>query len=379
MILTSPLSLSNTQHTHFTMILLKSSALQNLMTGGLLELQEALQTAIELEHSTIPPYLYAMHSLGTDPANATVSDIIGSVVGEEMLHMTLACNVLNAIGGHPVIDSPAFIPNYPTALPGGVENGLIVELAPFSIELLKTVFMEIEDPQDPINFPNPHLLAAGNAPDGVTIGQFYNGIIQKMEQLGPTIFIGDPALQVVPPFPEGTIVTDMASAITSLEMIIDQGEGSSATSPLAGGPDSELAHYYKYAEIVEGYALVPDSTCPQGFSYSGAPIVASGPVANVPTNPKTALYAAGTAERHAMDSFNYTYTSLLKGLHDLFNGKPETFPKTLGIMMSVRQQALDMMAGTNLHQPIGPSFEYQPVNPAGQPALLWATGAPATA
>jgi hypothetical protein len=33
-------------------------------------------------------------------------------------------------------------------------------------------------------------------------------------------------------------------------------------------------------------------------------------------------------------------------------------------MMSLRQQALDMFAGTNLHHPVGPSFEYQPVNPA---------------
>ncbi|MGC4014321.1 MAG: hypothetical protein QM755_07370 [Luteolibacter sp.] len=64
-----------------------------------------------------------------------------------------------------------------------------------------------------------------------------------------------------------------------------------------------------------------------------------------------------------MDNFNYTYTSLLKGLHDLFNGQPDTFRRTLGAMMSLRQQALDMMAGTNLPGPIGPSFEYQPVNP----------------
>ena len=36
--------------------------------------------------------------------------IIHSVVVEEMLHMTTAANVLNAVGGAPLIDSPTFRP-----------------------------------------------------------------------------------------------------------------------------------------------------------------------------------------------------------------------------------------------------------------------------
>jgi hypothetical protein len=39
------------------------------------------------------------------------------VVIEEMLHMTIAANVLNAVGGHPAIDRPDFVPNYPEDLP----------------------------------------------------------------------------------------------------------------------------------------------------------------------------------------------------------------------------------------------------------------------
>src|SRR5580700_11430191 len=68
-------------------------------------LRSALQNAIELEHSTIPPYLYALYSLkpGT---NKEIAAIIRSVVLEEMLHMALVCNVLNAVGGSPLIDSP---------------------------------------------------------------------------------------------------------------------------------------------------------------------------------------------------------------------------------------------------------------------------------
>ena len=350
------------------MIHLKASLLRDLHpSSGIDGLRASLQQAIELEHATIPPYLYALYSLGTDPGNATVAGIIQSVVSEEMLHMTLACNVLNAVGGHPVIDSPDFIPHYPGPLPGGVEDGLTVHLAPFSVELMRNTFMVIEEPEKFAEFPvMPKAAAAEGVDQTVTIGEFYQAVIRQIKELGPGIFTGDPALQVKPPFPEGTIVTDACSAIAAIELIIDQGEGTDpGESPLENGPGSELSHFYRFSEIAEGLALVPDSSVKQGWSYSGPEIKAKGPIAPVRTDPRADGYAPGTSERHAMDNFNYTYTSLLKGLHDLFNGNPGTFSRTLGAMMSLRQQALDMMAGTNLRRPIGPSFEYQPVSPAG--------------
>ena len=68
-------------------------------------LQEHLQWAIELEHFTIPTYLCALYSL--DPArNADAAEVIASVLIEEMLHLTLAANMLNAVGGRPRIDTP---------------------------------------------------------------------------------------------------------------------------------------------------------------------------------------------------------------------------------------------------------------------------------
>ena len=39
-----------------------------------------------------------------------VAAIIRSVVIEEMLHMALACNLLNAVGGQPEIDRAGFVP-----------------------------------------------------------------------------------------------------------------------------------------------------------------------------------------------------------------------------------------------------------------------------
>src|SRR5437899_7691872 len=113
------------------MIHLKAQLFADLMAGGREAVLNALQQAVELEHSTIPVYLYALYSLDA-AKNGTVITIINSVVVEEMLHMTLACNILNALGGRPAIDRPGFIPTYPGPLPGGVESDLIAHLARFS-------------------------------------------------------------------------------------------------------------------------------------------------------------------------------------------------------------------------------------------------------
>ena len=71
----------------------------------LADLREHLQWAIELEHATIPPYLSALYSI--DPArNPEVAEVVRSVFVEEMLHLLLAANLLNAVGGRPVSTPP---------------------------------------------------------------------------------------------------------------------------------------------------------------------------------------------------------------------------------------------------------------------------------
>src|SRR5436190_1750680 len=95
----------------------------------------ALQQAIQLEHATIPTYLYALYSIKPD-SNKKIQQVLLSVVTEEMLHMALACNMLNAIGGSPVIDQPQFIPHYPGPLPGADENYLSGPLGRFSLDLV---------------------------------------------------------------------------------------------------------------------------------------------------------------------------------------------------------------------------------------------------
>src|SRR5512146_1643345 len=168
----------------------------------------ALQFALELEHATIPPYLYAMWSLGTSSTNSAAARIIRSVVNEEMRHLATVANIINALGGTPVFDSPSVLPHYPGPLPGAVEEGLSVGLAPSSRDLVEKTFMVIEQPEHPLEFPA--LAAAADEP--MTIGQFYRAIRATIDGLGDSAFTGPPGNQVTPDMVSGVVaVTNVAT------------------------------------------------------------------------------------------------------------------------------------------------------------------------
>jgi hypothetical protein len=324
-------------------------------------LQAALQSAIELEHSTIPPYLYALYSI--EPGkNSQIADLILSVVIEEMVHMAFACNILNALGGAPVIDDAGFVPSYPGPLPGSVDKGLEVSLKKVSRQHVHETFMAIEEPEDPLNFP----VARAAEDPHVTIGEFYAKLREKMP--GAT-FVPDTGRQITHAMMSDLFaVTDSDSAIAAIDLIVEQGEGT-ATSPLDGDDEGDLAHYYRFAEIFHERKLVkhPDPDLPpdQQYSYTGDPLVldAAG-VRDVIDNPKRASFAEGSAALHLFDNFNYTYTSLLKALHTTFNGAPADLDAAIGLMESCKQQALALTAvKLPSGQFAGPGFLWQPTNP----------------
>lgn len=340
------------------MIELKPLLVENLDTPKGLE--EALEEAIKLEHSTIPPYLYAFYSLGS--SNTKISELLHSVVIDEMVHLALACNVLNALGGNPVIDKPGFIPTYPGPLPGSVEKGLVVPLERFSRELVHNVFMEIEEPEDPLEFP----VAKAEA-TRLTIGMFYAAI---RENLKGATFNGPRQRQITPELMQGVIeVVDEKTAVEAIDLIVEQGEGTSQ-SPLAGIED-ELAHYYRFAEIYYGRELIPNpeagpATPPdERYKYDGPEIpFESAGVRAVDKNPTTASYPEGSPARIECERFNFLYTRLLNALHVTFNGKPSELGPAIGLMFKCTAQANKLM-GIKLPSGefAGPSFEYQPTEP----------------
>lgn len=342
--------------------------LKNIKLESIADLKKALQTAIELEHATIPPYLTANFTLfNTD--NEQISDLIGSILGEEMLHLSIACNILNAIGGRPVLNKPGFIPRYPGPLPGGVESGLHVPLQKFSKELVHDVFMVIEEPENIIDIPSLKATA-----DGVTIGQFYTNIkslISTLEaeakQIGKTIFTGNIAEQMTYEkfYPESLLfkIVDEATALRGIDIIIDQGEGTS-TDPFVSPDDDaghdEPAHYYRFEEIYEGKTLLRN---PAGGYMYGEPLIPFNPekIPNMWPNPKMSDYPQDSQAYINSKLFNYNYTSLLNSLHQTFNGQPDKINVAMGIMFSLRLYALKLLAIPDPIHPgyvAGPSFEY---------------------
>ena len=76
--------------------------------------RESLRAAMQLELSTIPPYLYAAWSIDPSSKSSCVETIKG-IAQEEMLHLGIAANLLTAVGGKP--DFVRSAPSYPTLLP----------------------------------------------------------------------------------------------------------------------------------------------------------------------------------------------------------------------------------------------------------------------
>lgn len=354
------------------------------------DLYKHLQAAIELEHSTIPLYLTALYSIQPN-SNQAATEILFSVVREEMLHMVIAANVLNAIGGSPEVNKPEFIPTYPGNLPM-VQTDLIVGLAPLSMALITNTFMQIETSVDPEDYPaKPVSFALRAMPqeEYQTIGDFYEAIISKITELhrqgALTI---KPRYQVVNEqwFPKTELfeITDVDKATSALNLIIVQGEGTKTVqttrvSALNGkganqltntfspfDPENQPAHYYRFAQIVKGGRLVPDPENPSGFVYNlNQPMnLDSEKIYPLVENSKAEMYPEGSRARRLIDQFNCSYTSLLNGLHKTFNGNSDYLNTTIGVMFELKLQAQEMAEveikeGPNAGKLVAPSFEYQ--------------------
>jgi hypothetical protein len=343
------------------MIRMTSEVFENL--DDIDGLRAALQLAIRLEHGTIPPYLFTMYSL--DPIkNPRIFNLIRGVVKEEMAHLAIACNLLNAVGGSPLLNSPDFVMNYPGALPGSVHTALQVSLEPFSLEHIKSIFMEIEEPENPIRYKAQ---IRPDAQEFRTIGAFYRAISEQIRRSGSKIFTGDSARQVKSEMiglPNVSPVTDPASAAQAINHIIQQGEG---TNDLPTDDHEMLAHYYRFEEIYRGRELVkrqgapPDAPADQRYSYAG-PVIAldrTGIFA-MKSNPKSSDYPP--AVRSIADEFNRSYSQMLLQLHLGFNGDLSQLAQAIATMQpTLRDLAMKLAKeslgdGTNA----GPTFEYAP-------------------
>lgn len=328
-------------------------------------LQDALQNAIKLEHATIPPYLTAYYTLtGESPSVKYARRSIKAIVNQEMLHFTLACNILNAIKGTPRIADPAFVPNYPDHLPMGVESSLIVHLKCYSRDLVENAFMKIEEPEVPISIPVRALAFA--AEEIRTIGQFYAAIRTVIMQEGDRIFVGDRGRQVTGVL--GAIeVTDVTSAVAAIDTIVHQGEGT-PTSPIGIG--SVLAHYYRFQELAKGMKIVPDAFSPVGFSFDPQQPISiddSSDVIQMVDDPELLTFEPEDAKASQLaDACDVAYSDLLRMLQDAFSGQPAKISDAIGQMTPALEDAIEevlavqLTAGAEAGKFAGPRFRFVP-------------------
>ncbi|MGW3811888.1 ferritin-like domain-containing protein [Micromonospora sp. NPDC005113] len=328
-------------------------------------LREHLQWAIELEHATLPPYLCALYSLDPERNPAAV-EVVGSVFTEEMLHLALAANLLNAVGGRPRLDTPGMLPPHPRRLPHG-DRSLELSLLPFGAEALD-MFLRIEQPAPPG--------APAEGDDYETIGQFYDAIGEGLrylcDRLGEReVFSGDPARQLTAVHFRHTggrliAVDDLASALAALEEIVEQGEGTARGEVWDGDqnvfhPDrAEVAHYYRFQELKVGRRYQRGDT-PQTGPTGEAISVDLAAVHPMRRNPRLADHAPVSAIRTAQEEFNQTYCAMLNLLDQAFNGSPRLLAVAIGSMYTLKAQAQALMQmpdedGTTA----GPTFEYVP-------------------
>jgi hypothetical protein len=317
-----------------------------------------LSEAVKLEHSTIPPYLTAMLSLrhGT---NGRIAQLIHSIVTEEMLHMTIAANILIAIGGSPQINTKDFVPNYPGPLPLSIGNDLIVGIEAFSIPLVKNVFMAIEQPEQEVPVEPPR--GAAEVDSFATIGQFYDAIKAQILLLGPDIFVKTTAPpQVVSSrwFPPEKLfpITGPLEAARAIDIIKIEGEGTPG-SPFESFGDP--AHFYKFGEIYYGREIVRTN---EGYAYWGAPVLFDpGGVWPLKPNCKIQDFPVGTQARTRIERFAWSYSSLLNALHDVFTGSSSQLDAAIGMMYDLTVTAVSLFqtdVGDGSGLTVGPSFEY---------------------
>jgi hypothetical protein len=308
------------------------------------DLHDHLELAIRLELATVPPYLYAMYSIEDLDSEAAL--LLRSIVVEEMLHAALVTNLLLATGGTPDYASTRYMTRYPADLPHH-DPPLSIDLEPCSVDLIRRVFMRIEQPE---------ARDAPAQPDRFeTLGQFYHALEIGIERLSETtdLFsepqaeaqLSDPRFYRPVAFDADdsgglVLVDDLDSARQAIEIIIHQGEGLS-DERWADPAHQELTHYHKLLQIS------------QGVSPLGA-------VRPVRTNPRTSDFPP--AVQPVSELFNAIYRSLYLILHRVFEPGVNQ-AKAVGVLYLLMADVLSQIARFLVHQPIGnreyasPTFE----------------------
>ena len=304
-------------------------------------LHRQLQAALQVEHATIPPYFTAWVSI-QDGANSEAAEIIRSVMLEEMLHLTLVANVLNAVGGSPSLTHTHFVPHYPHQLPH-TKRPLMVSIEKFSPEAIDA-FLSIERPEPPGARPQ--------APPFDTLGQFYDHLEELIVELckehgEQAVFCGKRERQVPPSmyYGAGRLITvdNCERALAALKEIVDQGEGHDSpfdADAAITGTGREPAHFYRFLEIRYQRRFRDGDTDQPSGAVLPVDYTAVHPIRS---NTQFDDYPPDSPVLHALEEFAATYGDLLEWLNQAFNGQPDRITQAVHTMFALKYQAQALM------------------------------------
>lgn len=337
----------------------------------LIKLKRWLQRALELELATIPPYMVCLLSIKL-PGNREVAEIIRGVMVEEMLHMLLVSNVLNAVGGQPRLDAEA-VPQYPFKLSFEgkqfTDRQFNVHLAPFSEDAIKT-FLDIEQPQD----ANLEDVDIRREVPALTIGAFYASMVKLLEVIDAAdpggVFVGDEAKQFGGDYfwsGSGSVlrVKDLASAKAALELVAHQGEGapeSVGSDRPSRVPTFDMGHFFRFKQILHGRRYLNSDDRHRPPTGSRIPIDFNA-VYPCKIDPSSADYREGSNLAKLNADFNFRYTALLQQLNDSMNGAPKVLYDAIvdhmRAMTAIAHEMMKLPVEGDTHGRVGcPTFEW---------------------
>jgi CDGSH-type Zn-finger protein/uncharacterized Fe-S cluster protein YjdI len=296
-----------------------------------------LTEAAEIEHGLMCCYLYAAFSLKDatdglspeqDAAIGRIRQSILSIARDEMTHLALVNNLLNALGYGPYWGRP----NFPVQ-PGYHPSAIVVALAPFDRATLEH-FLFLERPEgvdvpDGAGFasatPYQRRQSSGrlvpSAQDYETVGHLYRGIRSGLEAMTARwgeakVFCGDPRLQVgddVFSLAGMSTVTDLASALRALDTIVTQGEGSPG--------HAEESHYERFRAIERELSALERADP----SFVPARAAARNPLMRRPPDETNRVFIQREPAAALLDLGNAIYAFSLRALDALF-GHPNEWP-----------------------------------------------------
>ena len=324
-----------------------------------------LQTAIGVEFGTLPPYLYALYSIPSGE-NDKARALIKSVVLEEMIHMCLASNILNSLGGTPELKPQ----KYPGPLPGDIGSDgtpVTLHLYPFSVEAVEQA-MKVEQPESPPDFPVSKLLAdamiAGAAPKTVTIGQFYRSLDGFLQTLPANAWHPGRNQVVDTQFFAGQIfaINDYSDGHKAIQSIVSEGEGSrqgSVYEPLDF--QDELAHYFRFGEIFHDRVLTRDGSG-QGYSWGPQKLGVNWKgVYQAISDPGEHDFSKDSAEaQSSQKACNDAYSSMVDALQRALIGQDGALGEAVRAMFNLRAASVHAFteALADGSHVAGPAFIY---------------------